>query len=612
MGANAQSAAGDLAGKWVLRQESPGFTGDITLKLGKDGTFKMISDGVRDGQRVGGVSRGSWHWTGNGVVIQLSDRADPVDLGTFERSLSFVSTGSAAIVYFVALAISFILSLFFLRRYRLRVRKLMGAKQTESPPEKLVGPRVISDEEAPETAAYRAMKKRRRETLAAYAIAGLGQAVLATLFWINNGGLPLRGWLFLTLFVVHAWPALVAHFILSGRDVRSRIALGVAYIAFLGVIAVGSGMKPIETSGVRLSATGQVYFLWAGLMFVPTFAVWCFLRRRIRSAGPLMFTLCLFPMIGSWIGLVLMDEGSADATLLYLDAVVAFSGVLLISALACLPVGWFLGRVVGWLYGRKVLNDQTITIDALWLNFSLVESVHFALDKGVLLGVGQALLLFGVYRLVLTAAFRWLTRGSITAENKKLLLLRVFRSGRGVDRLMEAVGGRWVYTGSIQLIGGPDLATSTARPDQFLDFMRRRLNRHFAKSVEDANQRVNELDLEPDPDGRYRVNEILCEQDVWREAVQRLAETTDAVLMDLRGFHSMKQGVRFELRVLFETVSLRKVIFLVDQSTTDERFQEAIREARQTALPGGAKVRVFVATSMNAQTGERICKALLP
>jgi len=617
-------SAGDLAGKWISHQETPEFSGDLTLKLRTDGTFTLITDGTRDGQRVGGISRGNWQWTGEGPIIRLSDRPGPLDLRSFQRSLTFFTTGSAAAVYFATLAVSFILSLFLLWRYRRHVHRLMGtAAQPESPRAESFQdsePALTAVDDVPETAAYVAMKRQRQKTLAAYAIAGMCQAVPATFFWITNGGLPLHRWLFLTLLVVHAWPVLIAHFILLGRNLRARAVLTTGYLALLGIIAVASGVQPMVTNGIRLSATGQIYFLWAGLMLVPTFAVWCFLRRRIRAAGPLTFTLCLFPMIGAWIGLVLMDQdygAASDALFNYVDSTVFFAGVLIIAALSCLPVGWFLGRFVGRLYGRKILNDQTITMDALWLNFSLVESVHFALDKGVLLGVGQALLLFGVYRLVLTIAFLWLRRNSTAANSTKLLVLRVFRSDRGADRLMEVVGGRWVYTGSIQMIGGTDLATSTVRPYQFLDFIRRRLDSYFLKNREELNQRLAELDFDSDPDGRYRVNEMLCQGDIWREAVQRLAETTDAVLMDLRGFHMNRQGCRFELRVLFERVPLHKVVLLIDRSTNEGDFREAIREARQSVQAGGpndnteTSVRVFTAPSVNARTGVRICKALL-
>lgn len=616
-------SAKELAGKWLYSQKTPDFSGDLTLRLRTDGTFLLMLKGMRDNQPVAKVERGTWRWTGSGSVVQLSGRARALDLGQFERVISFVSTGSAAILYLSTLAISAFLSLWFLRRYRERVRRLAGVEElpVAAPKEvyRSTEPALVPISDIPVTPGYEAMRKKRFKMLAAYGLAGMCQALLATLFWISNGGLPMHAVLFLTLLTVHAWPVLVAHLILLRSDFRVRAVLVAAYLALLGSIAVGAGFKPLVTNGVRLSATAQVYFLWAGLMLVPTLGVWILLRRRVRAAGPLTFGLCLFPMVGAWMGLVLMDQDyvfAHEVLFSYVDSVPVFLAVLLAAAVACLPVGWFGGRFIGRLYGRKILNDQTITIDALWLNFCLVESVSFSLDRGVFLGVGEALLLFAVYRVVLTLALRFTMGGAERSENRRLLLLRVFRRDRGADQLMEVVGSRWAYAGSIQLIGGTDLATSTVHPNQFLDFVRRRLDSHFVKTSEDLDRRLCELDFAADPDGRYRVNEILCQGEVWREAVQRLTERTDAVLMDLRGFHEHNEGCRHELRVLFESLPLQKVVLVTDTSTKEDHLRNAVREAWQSGVPGGpnsfvdGSIRTFAVRSIDVATGLSICKAL--
>jgi len=78
----------------------------------------------------------------------------------------------------------------------------------------------------------------------------------------------------------------------------------------------------------------------------------------------------------------------------------------------------------------------------------------------------------------------------------------------------------------------------------------------------------------PDPDGRYRINEFFCHNDTWQITMERLARTSDAVLMDLRSFSPANQGCIFELGRLVDSVDLNRVVFLVD-NTTDQEFLES-------------------------------------
>jgi hypothetical protein len=54
--------------------------------------------------------------------------------------------------------------------------------------------------------------------------------------------------------------------------------------------------------------------------------------------------------------------------------------------------------------------------------------------------------------------------------------------------------------------------------------------------ADEISQRLGRLDFRPDPDGRYRVNEVYCRDDTWRPALEALLESCDTVLMDLRTF----------------------------------------------------------------------------
>ena len=69
-----------------------------------------------------------------------------------------------------------------------------------------------------------------------------------------------------------------------------------------------------------------------------------------------------------------------------------------------------------------------------------------------------------------------------------------------------------------------------------LDFVGGGVAHRFVRSEQDLAQRMQAMELGPDPDGRYRVNELFCYADTWQSAMRGLARVADAVVMDLRSF----------------------------------------------------------------------------
>jgi hypothetical protein len=165
------------------------------------------------------------------------------------------------------------------------------------------------------------------------------------------------------------------------------------------------------------------------------------------------------------------------------------------------------------------------------------------------------------------------------------LLLRVFGSRARSERLMALVGSRWRHAGSVQLIVGLDLATTTLEPHEFMGFVRGQLARRYIHGRADLERQLAALDLRPDFDGRYRVNEFFCRDDTWRATLSRLAASSDAVLMDLRGFSPANQGCVYELRALVDLVPLARVVLITD-GTTDEPFlRQVLGQAWATIAP---------------------------
>ena len=194
----------------------------------------------------------------------------------------------------------------------------------------------------------------------------------------------------------------------------------------------------------------------------------------------------------------------------------------------------------------------------------------------------------------------------------------MFALGSRSERLFDGLKKRWLRTGSIGMIAGPDLVTSTVEPHEFLDFVGGRLSRRFIESEADMRQRLDRRDLRPDPDGRYRVNEFFCRQDTWQMTMRRLAADSDVVLMDLRSFSPGNQGCLWELQQLLNGTPLERVLFVVDE-TTDQTFLEDQLQALWGQVPADSPnrghqppvVRLFVAPSSMSRAADSLVKRLL-
>ncbi|MGI8636185.1 MAG: hypothetical protein ACR2KZ_12355 [Segetibacter sp.] len=117
-------------------------------------------------------------------------------------------------------------------------------------------------------------------------------------------------------------------------------------------------------------------------------------------------------------------------------------------------------------------------------------------------------------------------------ESSGLLFLRVFSSGKRSRDLFNQVSKYWRFTGRIHLISGPDLATTTIEPHEFLDYVTRKLARSFISNREELAKRLSEMDNQPDGDGRYRVNDFFCYNDTWKIVLLNLVNLSKVVLME--------------------------------------------------------------------------------
>jgi hypothetical protein len=321
----------------------------------------------------------------------------------------------------------------------------------------------------------------------------------------------------------------------------------------------------------------QIVILWLLTNFVALVVLLAFLNRRIRAVGPLVLTFMIIAVTGS---VILPIVVGIDSRLLRpiiilgrtlgLNGGSVFIGLFILGFILFGFLGWLMLRWIGDLYKQKKISEQSITIDAIWLLFGIFQSIGLIFE-GERWFVAS-LMAFVVYKIVTWALFSFL--GDNTGLNQKshsLLLLRVFSLGKRSERLFDMLEMYWRYVGSIRLIAGPDLVTATIEPHEFLDFLSGKLSRRFIDNPETLDLRLSEMDARPDRDGQFRVNDFFCYDDTWRMVLSRLVSSSDVVMMDLRGFSSENAGCIFEINELINTVTVERVVFIIDD-TTDERY----------------------------------------
>jgi hypothetical protein len=162
-----------------------------------------------------------------------------------------------------------------------------------------------------------------------------------------------------------------------------------------------------------------------------------------------------------------------------------------------------------------------------------------------------------------------------------LLFLRVFGFERRTVRLADLLAARWRYFGQVRLIACPDLAGRIVTPGNFLTFLRGGLGELFIRDRAGLDRRLAALDSGRDPDARFRVEDLYCAGDAWREAVQRLMRDASLVVMDLRSFGSGNEGCAFELQALLDSVPLTRIFLLVDGTTDLELLRTTLRQQWQ-------------------------------
>ena len=246
--------------------------------------------------------------------------------------------------------------------------------------------------------------------------------------------------------------------------------------------------------------------------------------------------------------------------------------VPLIGSILFAPIGWMAIGMIRRIFDARYLSEHTLVFDFIWLWQAIVLSSRLGSRPWL------AVVPFAIYKLITLVGLRSISRQAPPTP-VRLLLLRTFGYRRRSERLFDLLGARWRYAGPIDLIAAPDLAGRLIDPGKLLDFFAGRLRRRFIIEPGDLDRRLSEFRDARDADGRYRVNELFCGDDVWQKAVERLMAGSDLVAMDLRGFSAANEGCRYELALLVDTVPLDKAVLLIDETTDSSHLQQTLAQS---------------------------------
>lgn len=504
-------------------------------------------------------------------------------------------TGQLPFIVGLAVIATLVVSWYVLRLYRRAVIKSMGrgagsttnqsvAANANSEPA-TISPAPLKLQPA-QAADYRAshllhiqVLNSRKIAIKVYGAAGAANALVVTTAILLSGGFDFSLLRFLNVFWVYAWPLALTMILISATSRRDILVWGGGYFAVLTALAI------LVLARNPTSTLLELITLWVVTNLPATVLMLGALARPIRAVSPLVLVLMILAFTGSVVAVSVVGgnenllRGIAGAAFsIGMGATSTFLAINLLGFALFAVLGWLAARWIRRGYTGKRLNDQSLTLDALWFLFTVFVTISLAFN-----GYGWALLgpaAFVVYKLVVQTGFKIAyAQRRASLANAGLLLLRVFSLGKRSARLFDAVTKHWRYLGNVQLIAGPDLATTTVEPHEFLGFIGGKIEREFIGGPGDLDLRQKALDTQPDFDGRYRVHDFFCYDDTWPMVLSVLVQRNAAVLMDLRGFTRHNAGCVHELNELVNVVPLQRVVLVVDDTTDSPFLQESLAGA---------------------------------
>ena len=400
--------------------------------------------------------------------------------------------------------------------------------------------------------------------------------------------------------------------VLTATSFWRTVALGLATL--VGFAAIGVVLTVVERLFADRPLTLQQAMVFVAFvefaalkLSAPLLLGWAIGARRVRGVAPFVFAgLVVFavaPLFGirltQWLAGMQWSEG------LVIAGPMIDTGFVILA----LPVGllaWWRLKVLARSYEAKRFSDAQLLCHSWWLLFVAEHGVTLVNERpGAAMLVQVVVVSVVAYLLLpllLARGLAWAYSGQ-RPPRRTLLLLRVFGDTARTTALFERIASRWQRFGPVTMIAAPDVVAATVDPGDLLRFVSGRVATSFVNSRDDLVQRLATMDVEPDRDGRYRINDFCCRDDTWRATVVALIARADAVVMDLRGFTVQRHGCEFELQQLAARTSHDRIVLVVDSSTD--------RALLARTIPPEATMRTMEVRRGNARQADEAFAALL-
>lgn len=343
----------------------------------------------------------------------------------------------------------------------------------------------------------------------------------------------------------------------------------------LGVMMIQRGIAGRPIGWQQLHLVPLLFNLAASELWQPGLLWLLTWPKRLRGVVPITFAALLIFGLAPLLGLRLTNALAATQAGTPLVLSMGLNGMFIVLAL---PVGWVAWKRLHQVargYDAKQFSDTQLLARAWWVMLVATVGLTFITVNerwGVVLAVCLAVVF------AFAPLNRWLlslTRPkSAPGAARNLLLLRVFGYTSRTERLFDRIGARWRLIGPVTMIVAPDVVARTIDPGDYLRWLTGRVDEQFVTSRADLDAKLAALDLAPDPDGRYRVNEFCCRDNTWQATVVELMRRADAVVMDVRGVTRERRGCEFELQQLALRLPPQRLVLVVD-ATTDRGVLEA-------------------------------------
>src|SRR5215218_366277 len=277
----------------------------------------------------------------------------------------------------------------------------------------------------------------------AYCGAALAYALSAALvtLWVENLQFyPIR---FVVLALLSAWLTVPTLLAVGLTSRRTTVALWVSYAALLLALPVVGGVSP-----------GQSLTLLAVQGALPALFIAGTSARRLRGVAWL---------VAPGLAALTLAVSSAYPVYLYVRLGVPFDGdalgFLAVTAATVAALCAYVYSIV-WRYARKRASDQSLLLAQWWFVLTVDQALSAA-TRGPWHGAAW-LIPFAAYVTVANVLLRRVRRSTAGTPPATLLLLRTFGHRGRSERLLRDLTGTWRWVGTIELIGGTDLASETS------------------------------------------------------------------------------------------------------------------------------------------------------